>query len=31
MDLDVQNVLIYVDDAVRYEALADDLAALGPT
>jgi hypothetical protein len=31
MDLDVRNVLIYVDDAVRYEALADDLAALGPT
>ena len=31
MDFDVRNVLIYVDDAVRYEALADDLAALGPT
>ena len=31
MDLDVRNVLVYVDDAVRYDALADELAALGPT
>jgi hypothetical protein len=31
MDLDVRNVLIYVDDAVRYDALATELATLGPT
>lgn len=31
MDLGVRNVLVYVDDAVRYDALADELAALGPT
>ena len=31
MNLDVRNVLLYVDDAVRYNALADELCSLGPT
>lgn len=31
MDLGVRNVLLYVDDVVRYDAVADELAALGPT
>ena len=31
MNLDMQNVLMYIDNAVRYETLADDLAAPGPT
>jgi len=31
MDLDVRNVLLYVDDAVRYDALLDELSALGLT
>jgi len=31
MNLDVENVLIYVDDAVRYDAIADTLSDFGPT
>lgn len=31
MDIDVRNVLVYVDDAVRYDAVADELTTLGPT
>ncbi len=31
MEIDVENVLIYVDDAVRYNAINDDLAELGQT
>ncbi|EMA27160.1 sulfatase-like hydrolase/transferase [Haloarcula japonica] len=31
MDLDVENVLIYVDDAVRYDTIADTLSSFGPT
>lgn len=31
MDLTVENVLLYVDDAVRYDALIDELSAVGPT
>ncbi|GGK71237.1 sulfatase-like hydrolase/transferase [Haloarcula sebkhae] len=31
MDIDVENVLIYVDDAVRYNAINDDLAEIGQT
>jgi len=31
MDLNVTNILVYVDDAVRAEAVSDRLASLGPT
>lgn len=31
MDLDVENVLIYVDDAVREDAVVDRLSSYGPT
>ncbi|MFC7135318.1 MULTISPECIES: sulfatase-like hydrolase/transferase [Salinibaculum] len=27
----IRNVLLYVDDAVRYETIVDELASLGPT
>jgi hypothetical protein len=31
MDLDVDNVLIYVDDAVRYDVISEALSQIGPT
>lgn len=31
MDLDVENVVLYVDDAVRYDVLTEQLPSLGPT
>ncbi|UPV76642.1 sulfatase-like hydrolase/transferase (plasmid) [Halorussus limi] len=31
MDIRVRNVLIYVADAVRYDAVSEELATLGPT
>lgn len=31
MDTSIENVLFYVDDAVRYDALSDRLPSLGPT
>jgi len=31
MESTVENVLLYVDDAVRYDALADVLPSMGPT
>lgn len=31
MDAEIRNVLLYVDDAVRDDALGEGLAALGPT
>jgi len=31
METDIENVLLYVDDAVRYDALSDVLPEFGPT
>lgn len=31
MGTEIRNALLYVDDAVRYDALVDELASLGPT